>query len=1333
MNVEATMYSPVTGNFTGGIQRGATLVYKGGTLTLDIVSGETLPASNQESSVEINIGNPVAETLYNDNWLYIDGAIDYASLRLIPSDGGAELKPAPGNYGSDYCWIKLPNINGGSSFKYNMAFTYNGSGDGGKINIYTSSSFEESVSWTPNTSAKLDPADVNNRPYLGDSKTLTLVKPEPRLTGNLSVSSLALAKDNEYTLTATLSGASSNAVIKNPEMVITIPKGHKYIPGSAEVVWNGVTQSGTSFESALNAATTNTADPQPFTFKAKEVLSSGDLLLQPSSGETNQQKVILTAKYKVDCESDLYNVYFSGTINGTTVYDDTNVLNNDAVYYSESMRASISASQDFKVAPLVFSTNILAAPKGTVTPATTNMTVSFNRTTTLTPLGGSELLRIILPEELDLNGNITLDTSSEIAGINIGTPDNRLDNGKRIISITLDYATMNAASNKEGKVAYNIPLKSSFTGATGEALLNAPSQEVLVSVTRNMDLPGCISNPKPFPVSEEVKKNLLFFAYDTGNGKVSAGKSYLIENLSNGVTGNMTVDNGSSNSINEGKWTYSPAMTEAPGTKTVLITPVHDGNTFDPVTFTVEVYPRLDFSLNTISSFCGEQIGYAFDTNTLLVTPTAPASPYSLTYSFYKSNDTNTNGSLKDENKVTSANISSTNNIFYAQSFNGYEYGEPEQIVFTVNTPVTLDAITTPINIEGTTGTLTVNVTAGTKDAAGKYTYTLHKDNTVDGSPVVTDAASNAFTLTVTPPTTTAYNSYTYYATVQGATSCGATSTNNVIVNVYPIPVIGLTTSNVAFCSDDLTLTGGISLDNYLLGADPTLYNYTYSKDGEAFAPLTGSINLATAVGTHTYVLRATNKLTSSILYADATLTITVDAPVVLNAITTPINLEGAGNAVINVVKQSGTPASGNFTYKLYDKQTDLQVGSDQINGSFSVPLSAPAATSVFDTYTYYATVQGATSCNPAISNDVTVNVYPLPVLNLTGLPLFYCETDATLLAGIDLWEYVDSPNETWFTYTYSTDGGSTWAALTAGTAEIPVAVGEYNYQLKAVNKLSGSSEEKVQTFTVKVERKTVISLVDGNEVTEGDAVNIIVSAVGEEPLSYIWQKWDGSSWQTITGVSGNTYNLSTSVNINENGDRYRVTVNGSGSVSGCNSETKEFTLKVKPAITPPLGNNKVSWEVIGYGNVSVTADGISISNGNHVNNGTKLLITGTTWKSNILKSITINGTEYTNSSVSYTVNGASVHIVVEFLGSDPNPDPDSNAEIESGTRIWTEGGYAHIYTETAGRARIVTFNGRLVTDQKLSEGESRIQLPDGYYIVTLSDGTTKKIAVRNS
>jgi len=453
--------------------------------------------------------------------------------------------------------------------------------------------------------------------------------------------------------------------------------------------------------------------------------------------------------------------------------------------------------------------------------------------------------------------------------------------------------------------------------------------------------------------------------------------------------------------------------------------------------------------------------------------------------------------------------------------------------------------------------------------------------------------------------------------------------------------------------------------------------------------------------------------------------------PVELDAITTPVNIEGTTGSLTVNVTAGAKDINGNYNYTLYREnvQEGSTIASNASSHTFAL-TETPATDVAYSSYTYHVTVQGTTNCGATTSNQVVVNVYPEPVLTVSGLPVSYCETDATLQAGIYLLDYVNNADETRFTYAYSTDGGSNWSSLTAGGMTVSATAGTYTYLLKAVNKLSGSTLYDQKSVNITIQKKTSISSVSGQEVTEGQAINIVVVADGEGPLQYTFEEFTSGSWTTVSTGTANTYQITPSASISaDNGKQYRVTVTGSGS---CSEAISTFSVKVNSATAPPLGNNKVTWDVIGYGNVSVTADGISINNGSHVNNGTTLVITGTTWKTNVLQSITVNGTEYSSSPVSYTVNGGDVHIVVEFLGSDPNPDPNSNAEIESGSRIWTEGGYACIYTETTNRSRIVTFNGRVVTDQKLSQGESRIQLPDGYYIVTLSDGTTAKIAVRN-
>jgi len=1277
-----------------------------------------LPASTTVRQIPLTVGNPNTFAMQN-NYLYITGDITYpdaVNLKLKGTGTNLGIDGTVVGGGTGYCWIKLSDIPMGESQDYLLDFLYSGGSTGGNISVHLVSEYN-GVTPLPAglTDASFDLTLDANKTYLGGSKTISIVAATATLGGSVSVDKTELKLDDTapYTVKAALNSRGSKSEIMNPVIELTIPKGFKYKPNTAKIYWGGTNKPLVAAdETELQDATANTAGENTFTLQVVNTWkNAGTNFILPVTGNDNALEVYLEAEFILDCATGLYNVYFKNDLSGQTVYADP--VATIPTLFSNGLAAKLQPAEIFDIR------SELAGNVFTKDQKKVEYKVTINRQTGYGSMA-TEKLVIELPETLNIESGKDITATGGITAT--PTFENTPIAGVRTITITLPYAAMNVMADKKAEVTYTIPLESSFDG-TG-ALLTDPEKTITAYVTTAMSLPGC-SNVQPFQISEENKTNILFFAFDGSPYKVSAGKTYEVVSTTTGtgISGNLTVAGETPIAANTGKWTYSPVATTATGVKASYIEPVYNGTTYGKVNFTVEVFPSLEYTLDPPDEGC-TSISYTPAQFEGLLSATQTG----VTYAFYASNS---GGSLSVPVSTTQT-IGLGTTSYWVQSDNGFEKGDPKEILFTVNTPITITALDPAIvNLEGDASTTITIPVSGTKDGNGNYTYTLFKNAVQEGSPVSKPDASHGFVQSFLAPTTAAFDTYTYYATVLGSASCGLATSSDVDVNVYPLPVIAIDNSKaIAFCSTDATLPT-IQLDAYVAGGlNTTQFSYTYSLNGAAEAGLTSSVRLSNTPGIYNYILYAKNKLTESTKIAQASVTITVYAPVELDPVTPLVELEGASNTTIVATPAAGSGAAD--TYKLYQMPGSSLV-NEQSTGSFNVSFPAPTNTAVaYEEYTYYITAQGALSCALYESNEVVVKVYPIPAIGLTTLPRSYCEDNTALQDGIDLWEYVDSQNETWFTYTYSEDGGSTWSSLAAGSHTIPTGVGTHNYKLKAVNKLSGSSEEAVEDLQIIVEKKTVINSVDGYEVTEGEAVNIVVSAVGEKPLSYLWQKWDGSNWQTITGATSESYQLTPSVHINENGDRYRVTVNGFGNVSGCNSDAKEFTLKVKPAITPPLGNNKVSWEVIGYGNVSVTADGISISNGSHVNNGTKLVITGTTWKSNILKSITINGTEYTNSSVSYTVNGSSVHIVVEFLGSDPNPDPDSNAEIESGTRIWTEGGSACIYTETAGRVRILTFNGRLVTDQRLPEGESRIQLPDGYYIVTLSDGTTQKIAVRN-
>ncbi|MDH6534722.1 hypothetical protein M2101_001398, partial [Parabacteroides sp. PM5-20] len=466
-------------------------------------------------------------------------------------------------------------------------------------------------------------------------------------------------------------------------------------------------------------------------------------------------------------------------------------------------------------------------------------------------------------------------------------------------------------------------------------------------------------------------------------------------------------------------------------------------------------------------------------------------------------------------------------------------------------TAVTLGTVTTtPANgvIEAPAGSTTnavsisVTGTSGSKNSGGEYVYRLY-----DTTPTaIDDNTTGSFSRDLSAPTATASEVYTYYVSAEGACTESAKS-SAITFTVYPDPVITLVSSPVtAYCSTDGTLTAGIALNSYISGANTTLYDYYYTVNGGPETALTSSVQLPKNAGTYNYVLIAKNKYASSTKTATATLSVVISNPVALETITTPVVREGAGDVSIQAVL---TNTSGSAdTYKLFKMPLPI-AEQTQDNGSFTVAMAAPTNPSTaFETSVYYITAQGAISCNPARSNNVEVRVYPTPVLSLSGLAFVpaFCEDDQILTSGIDLWNYIDGANRTWFDYSYSTDGGNTYSPLQPGTVTVDKTVGTHVYMLKAVNKLPGSTLEATETITIKVDRQTKITKQPTSVVvTEWDAFTLSVDAVAEGAITYQWEKWNTylQVFETVPGATSATYVVNRSVA--KDAGLYRVVVTG--------------------------------------------------------------------------------------------------------------------------------------------------------------------------------------------
>lgn len=96
-----------------------------------------------------------------------------------------------------------------------------------------------------------------------------------------------------------------------------------------------------------------------------------------------------------------------------------------------------------------------------------------------------------------------------------------------------------------------------------------------------------------------------------------------------------------------------------------------------------------------------------------------------------------------------------------------------------------------------------------------------------------------------------------------------------------------------------------------------------------------------------------------------------------------------------------------------------------------------------------------------------------------------------------------------------------------------------------------------------------------------------------------------------------------------------------------------------------------------------------------------------------------------------YIVKYVRSDLVISIGGIVKNPPPVANAEIQSGTRIFTHDGSLFITTDRPARAQVFALTGQLIRSLDLPVGTTHVDaLATGVYIVRLDDGMTRKVII---
>ena len=232
--------------------------------------------------------------------------------------------------------------------------------------------------------------------------------------------------------------------------------------------------------------------------------------------------------------------------------------------------------------------------------------------------------------------------------------------------------------------------------------------------------------------------------------------------------------------------------------------------------------------------------------------------------------------------------------------------------------------------------------------------------------------------------------------------------------------------------------------------------------------------------------------------------------------------------------------------------------------------------------------------------------------------------------------------------------------------------------------------------------------------------------------VSYQWQKQENGSWTDVSNpytraaVAGSpdfTTNISGTY-------RCRITV-GKGGVS-----TTPLTLPATATVnsTPDPDPEPTYYTVTLPSVEGATTDPVAGSYDVESSDNFRFYLTlDADYNQSVPVVTTSRGETITprTSDGAYIVKYVHSDLVISIGGIVKNPPPVANAEIQSGTRIFTRDGTLFITTDLPAHAQVFALTGQLIRSLSLSAGTTRVDaLATGVYIVRLDDGMTRKVII---
>ena len=563
-------------------------------------------------------------------YYYFDGPIKNVSMKLLET--GMEYLHTATTPNHNGCWVKVADLPNNKFHTYKLTYTDTVPQCGNHtVKVYAGSGF--SGSWTPGTGTAYNPVGDPN--FVEQTHFTITHSQDATIKGWIDLYNTAKADTvpegstmtppQTYTMRATFSTASSNGMVKDLEMDLTVPKGQIYVPNSAQIEYPigkfRSVPSTSNLEAVLAtlAAAADSADGRPKTVRLKlnesGIDSIGTNFILPGglSFTADSDSIYLQArlhmKFRAMCNTPFRGFQYFGKVYGKKICD-SDAGGNGGNMPSRLIFPDVTFGYKFDLSVHTVTTSYAFNEGKRNDTLVLHINKYFGHTADMKL---DDYLEVLMPPELNIDGDsIRYTTESLLMPTLNGKKDTVAENTTtatvRRLKLPFPVSEYNSESSKRGvgeDIYCHIPVV--YT-PNGQARAANPVDSVQARIWSELKFGDCAPVPTIFG---EGKRDIGLFTAVEYPHIAWIGDTARFEITSHGFNGKWFKEKtGGTPLSSDNPWEHTPTDTSMVGDTVFYFSPLINGTEYGsprlPYAVKLWVRPWFIKNLDTMKYICTE-------------------------------------------------------------------------------------------------------------------------------------------------------------------------------------------------------------------------------------------------------------------------------------------------------------------------------------------------------------------------------------------------------------------------------------------------------------------------------------------------------------------------------------------------------------------------------------------------------------------------------------------------------------------------------------------------------------------------------------------------------